>query len=189
VTLHRAWAVSWIRFASGHGLAVRTLGDELRALTVTLLLRSPDGVVSAWSDAGEDRGHLESLVPARRLGAGPVHLSWNGGRLVTVRAPNARLAWTLRLRSSRLTRLLNRRLPAADRETYLQRPDLAAVRSVADAALGSVGSTARSLHLVGESRAVLDGIELGAARPAPGVRRALGSRVSGVLVTGLVESA
>lgn len=186
-TPHRAWASSWIRFDSGHALALRAIGDGGPAGAVALLLRSPDGAVSAWTDPTEDRRRLESLLPAHRAAVGPIRLSWNGGRLLTVRAPERRLTWSLRLRSSRLTRLLNRRLPAVDRGTYHHLRNLAPVRAVADAALGHARSTARSLHLVGESRAVVDGVELGPPRPAPGIRRALGSSVPGVLVEGRVE--
>jgi hypothetical protein len=174
---YRGYGVMALPFDSGHVLALRVMPENDFAPYASVWHRTPEGAWSMYVDGP----HPELLCPRlygpalAHSGPARIEVSRPGRGTLRVRMKVPSLDWTLRLRSTPLTRLVNGLLPHIPRALYRQRPSLALVRAVADRALnlGSVDFAGtlpagqrvliqpQRLFLIGESRAVLDGTELG----------------------------
>lgn len=174
---YRGCGIMALPFDSGHALALRVMPENDVAPFRAVWHRTPAGEWSVYVDGPHPElfgPWLYGPAPAAS-GRAPIHVDWSGGRVLRVRMEEPALDWTVRLRSSPFTRLVNRALPRLPLELYRRRPALALVRQLADRALGSgpvdlegavpggqrVLVRPRRLYLVGDARAVLRGEDLG----------------------------
>lgn len=180
---YRGYGVMALPFDSGHVLALRVMPENDFAPFEAVWHRTPEGEWSMWVDGPNPETFCPRLFGPvlAEAGASSIDVSWAGERRLRVRMEEPRLDWTVTLRSSPLTRMANRLLPGLPLDVYRSRPALAVVRAFADRALGlgpldlegtlpagqRVLVKPTRLFLVGGSRAVLDGMDLGEPVRAP----------------------
>lgn len=171
------YGIMALPFDSGHVLALRVMPENDFALFQAVWHRTPAGAWSMYVDAPHHevfcpRLFGPALAASRRAS---IDVLWSGGPRLRVRMEEPALDWSVRLRSSPLTRLVNRGLPRLPLDVYRRRPTLALVRQLADRALGlgpldlegtvpggqQVLVRPRRIHLVGDARASLRGEDLG----------------------------
>lgn len=166
-------------FDSGHVLALRVFTESDHGPFRALWHRPPSGRWSMYVD-GQDP---ERFCPRffgpilERYGKARIDVSRSRADRLVVRVDEPSLEWTVRLRSSALTRVANQVLPRIPLEIYRRESTLHLVRALADRALGlgpvdlygtfPAGQRAlvhpRRLLLVGDARAHLEGEDLGRA--------------------------
>lgn len=174
---YRGYGVMALPFDSGHVLALRVMPENDFAPFEAVWHRTPGGDWSMFVDGPNHETFCPRFYGPILADADPasIDVSWTGERRLRVRMDEPRLDWTVTLRTSPLTRLANRVLPGLPLGLYRTRPALTLVRVLADRALGlgpldlagtlpagqRVLVKPERLFLVGESRAVLDGVDLG----------------------------
>jgi hypothetical protein len=175
----RGWGVFGLPFDSGHVLALRVFPESDFGSYRSLWHRSPSGSWSIFVDGPR----LDTACP-RYYGAACDHtgyarigLAWTGPATLRVRMDAPALDWTLTASSTRLLDLLNAVSTALPVRTWRPR-SLVRVRERLASALGMghltlsgvmpsghIGTLMpQRMYFIDESRAVLDGIDLG--RPA-----------------------
>lgn len=175
----KGWGVFGLPLDSGHVLALRVFPENSFAPYRTLWHRDPDG---NWS-IHVDGPRLDTACPryygpaCRYTGYASIDLTWTGPTSLRVRVDSPALDWTLTATPTRLLRLLNpisAALPLASwrpRSLIRARERLARALGMGDVALsgtmpsGHTGTLMpQQMYLIEESRATLDGVDLG--RPA-----------------------
>ena len=176
------YGVMGLSFRSGHVLALRrfpasSIGPGYRSVWH----RDPEGRWTFYQDQPAE------LACTRYFGAavdevreGPVRIDWTGPRRFEVRAGDGDLEWTMEVRSTLVTRMLNGMGSLLPARAWRSGPVLALMSRVAGVALGAgrvrlVGLTPNGqrftahplrMWVASSSRANVGGIDLGEMGPA-----------------------
>lgn len=180
----RGYGIMAQPFDSGHVLALRVCPETDYGPFRAVWHRSPEGAWSMYVDAPDPALFCPRFFHPilRDSGRARISVSWPGRHVLEIRMDEPELFWSVRLGTSALTRIANRVLPRLPLELYRKKPMLAAIGMLADKALRlgpmdlegtfpagqAVLVHPRRLFLVEETRANLDGLDLGRAAPAQG---------------------
>lgn len=176
------YAVLGVPFKSGDALALRRFPLTSQGSGYTSVWhRSPGGAWTFYSDVAAGEGCGRYFGPGiRETVTAPIRIEWTGLRSVSVAVDGGRLlAWTLTLRASPSTRLLNQMAALVPSQLWTDRRVLRAIELAARLILraGDVrlsGETPaghrflvnpRAVWLVGACRATLAGRDLGPTGP------------------------
>ena len=174
---YRGYGVMALPFDTGHVLALRVMPENDYVPFEAVWHRTPDGRWSMYVDAP----HHEELCPRlfgpslERFGPADISVSRPDRSTLEVRMERPRLHWTIHVRDTLFTRLVNCVLPRIPGFLFGRRPILALVRTAARTMLGlgemdlagelpggqRVAVRPRRIRLVSDSRAVLEGLDLG----------------------------
>lgn len=175
---YRGYGIMAQPFESGHVLALRVFHETDHGPFAAVWHRTPGGAWSMYVDAEDPDIFCPRFFGPilRESGKARISVQWPRGDRLEIRVDEPALEWSVRLRSSVLTRLANRILPRLPLELYAREATLTLVQALADRALGlgpvdlegtlpagqGVLVQPRRLFLVGEARASFGGVDLGA---------------------------
>jgi hypothetical protein len=178
----RGWGVFGLPFDSGHVLALRVFPQSSFGPYRTLWHRDPEARWSIYVDAGR----VEHACPryygpaCEYVGAARIDLEWTGPRSVHVTMGKPALEWTVTAARSALMGMLNPLSAAMPLSSWRPRALVRARERLAQAlGMGRLqmsgvmpsGHTGllmpQRMYLVNQSRAVLDGVDMGSPARLP----------------------
>jgi hypothetical protein len=173
----RGYGVMTLPFDTGHVLALRVFPETNHGSVSAVWHRTPEGAWSTYVDASSPRRPPPRLFESvcRESNSTSISVTWPTVNRVEIGMTEPALRWSVQLRRSPFTRMVNRTLHRIPMEAYRCRPGLVTVRYMADRALGfgttDPGGTVSSgphmlakpdrLLLVHDARAQLGGVDLG----------------------------
>ena len=177
------YGVMGLTFASGDVLGLRRwTASSVGERFTSIWHRDPNGSWTFYESVRSEIGCTRYFgADVERVRIEPIGLEWEGRRRLHIRTGTASVEWTVELSSTPLTRLMSLVGPAIPVALWRRRPVLGAVGRLAGLTLGAgrvqlTGLTSNEQHFdatpvricfVRESRAVIEGRDLGPVGPLP----------------------